>query len=114
MKYKIVMIVLFLSSCTPVTLIKITHGNEGNWNEIKKQDLPSEVILSFQEKYKNADITRFYKISRNKYIIRFNQNNVSSLAVFSSIGTLQDERIDEQDEYYFDEDFEYWDYESYD
>lgn len=114
MIYKIVFLIFILTSCSPVAFIKITHGNEGNWNEVKKLDVPSEVILSFQEKHKNAEVTRFYKISRNKYVIRFNQNNVSSLAVFSSIGTLQDERIDEEDEYYFDEDFEYWEYDVYD
>lgn len=113
MKYKIIFFILILTSCSPVTLIKIFHGNEGNWNEVKKQDVPSEIILSFEQKYKNSEITRYYRISRNKYIIRFKQNNISSLAVFSSIGALQDERLNEEDEYYFDEDFEYWDYDSY-
>ncbi len=113
MKIKLFILIIIFTSCSQVTLIKLTHGNESNWNEVKKQDVPDMVISAFVSKYNNAEVIRYYKIGKNKYVIRFVCNKVNSLAVFSSLGISEDERLDEQDEYYFDEDIEYWDYDNY-
>jgi len=106
---------IIITSCSQISFIKLTHGSESSWNEVNVKNVPSVVIGAFNEKYKNCSVVRCYQISKNKFILRFMCNEISSLAVFSSAGEVFDERINEEDEYYFDEDdFEYWDYDNYD
>ena len=94
---------IVFSSCTQVRFLHVIYGNERNWEIIPKQDVPAEVIKTFENKYQGNTATQWMKPSRNKYAASFTKNGKVTLAVFSTSGLLQDEEDYDQEEYYQDE-----------
>lgn len=115
MKTKIILVSIFfsliLTSCSEVILLRVFHGKESHWTEIKKETVPPAVMDAFYQEYPDRNADKWYKFSNNLYGVSFMKNSRQTIALFSASGILQDEDINSQDEY--DEYDEYWDYDNY-
>lgn len=115
-KFTVILILAFvMSSCTQVRFLHAVYGNERNWEVVSRQEVPADVIKTFEKEYPGIAAVKWMKPCNNRYVASFYQNEKITLAVFSASGLLQDEENYEPDDYFLDEEFdEYWEIDIYD
>ncbi len=100
-------LVLFvLSSCSELTMISVFHGNESKWTEAKKEEVPALVLESFKSKYPNANVDKWYRISKSQFVASFQKDNNKTFAIISANGVLNTEYLNDIEDMFGYDDFD--------
>jgi hypothetical protein len=108
------LVVIVMSSCSELTMIHVFHGNESNWTEVKKEEVPAVVFDSFVLKYSNSVVDKWYKVNKNQFIASFQKDNKRMFAIISANGEVNNEYLNDlEDLFGYDEYDDYIEYDNY-
>lgn len=109
----LIFVSLFLTSCSEMYMLRVFHGDESKWTEVKANALPPVVMDAFSMEYHGIKASKWYVFPNERYAAVFEKNGRKRIALFSASGVLQDEDMNFQDDYY-DEYDDYFDSGNYD